>query len=444
MELNISYKRIWHIAYPIIIGSVAQNLINVTDTAFLGRVGAVALGASALGGMFYFVLIMLGMGFGTGTQIIIARRFGEGSKHLIGKTFDHSLYFMLPLSLLAFLILYFLSAPILRLVVSSDAIYEASVRFLDYRVYGIFFAFGQVLYRSFYIGIARTQVITWSTLVMALVNIVLDYALIFGHWGFPEMGIEGAALASTIAEIVALVYLVVYTHYRQHQKNYKLYQFRIWDKLLFVRNFKLAYPIMLQNFLSLTVWFAFFLLVEKLGEQSLAISNIIRSVYIVLMIPIWGFASAANSMVSYLIGMRRQDMIFVLIKRILLMATGGVLLIVLIGMISPTTIIGIYTNDQDLLLHTIPVLYVVNLSSLALSFGFVLFNSVLGTGKTNVSFLIEMMVLSMYILYVFTLVNFFKVTVVEVWTAELVYGTMMASLSYLYLKKGKWTEAEAV
>lgn len=444
MELNISYKRIWHIAYPIIIGSVAQNLINVTDTAFLGRVGAVALGASALGGMFYFVLIMLGMGFGTGTQIIIARRFGEGNKHLIGKTFDHSLYFMLPLSLLAFLVLYFLSAPILRAVVASDAIYEASVKFLNYRVYGIFFAFGQVLYRSFYIGIARTQIITWSTVVMALVNIVLDYALIFGRWGFPEMGIEGAALASTIAEVVALAYLVIWTHYKQHQRTYKLYQFKIWDKQLFTRNFKLASPIMVQNFLSLTVWFAFFLLVEKLGEQSLAISNIIRSIYIVLMIPIWGFASAANSMVSYLIGLRRQDMIFLLIKRILFMATGGVLLIVLIGMISPTTVIGIYTNDIDLMQHTIPVLHVVNLSSLALSFGFVLFNSVLGTGKTNVSFLIEMIVLVFYIFYVFILVNYFHATVVEVWTAELVYGIMMASLSYLYLKKGKWADAKAI
>jgi len=197
---------------------------------------------------------------------------------------------------------------------------------------------------------------------------------------------------------------------------------------------------MLQNFLSLTVWFAFFLLVEKLGEQSLAISNIIRSVYIVLMIPIWGFASAANSMVSYLIGLRRQDQIFVLIKRILFMATGGVLLIVLISLISPQAIISIYTNDAELIQKTIPVLFVINFSAIALSFGFVLFNSVLGTGKTNISFFIEMIVLSIYILYVYLLVHFFDVSVVEVWTAELVYGVMMSTLSYLYLRKGKWSE----
>ncbi|MFA5418055.1 MAG: MATE family efflux transporter, partial [Bacteroidales bacterium] len=72
MKTVISYNRIWQVAYPIILGSIAQNLIVFTDTAFLGRVGDIALGASALGGLFYLAVVMLGFGFGTGIQIIIA------------------------------------------------------------------------------------------------------------------------------------------------------------------------------------------------------------------------------------------------------------------------------------------------------------------------------------------------------------------------------------
>lgn len=438
MEINISYKRIWSIAYPIILGSVAQNLINVTDTAFLGRVGEIELGASALGGMFYFVLFMLALGFGTGTQIIISRRNGEGNSHMIGKTFDHAIYFMLPLSVFSFLILYFFSDPILRAVIDSDQIFQASVDFLDYRMYGIFFAVAQVLFRSFYIGISQTQVITWSTVVMAVVNIILDYGLIFGKLGLPEMGIKGAALASTIAEFVAIVYLYGYVLYKNHHKKYSLFSFEKYDKGLFIRNFQLAYPIMLQNFLSLSVWFAFFLIVEKLGEQALAISNIIRSVYIVLMIPIWGFASAANSMVSYLIGMRKQDFVFLLIKRIVLMAMASVGLLVLLSQAVPEAILRIYTNDPDLILHSIPVLKVVSLSSIFLSSGFVLFNGVMGTGKTNVSFLIELLVLLIYIVYVYVLINFFGANVTMAWTSEIVYGLLLTSFSWLYLLKGRW------
>ena len=80
MDQKITYQKIWNIAWPIILGSVAQNIIAVTDTAFLGRVGEVALGASAIGGIFYLAITMLGWGFGIGTQIIVSRRFGERNK----------------------------------------------------------------------------------------------------------------------------------------------------------------------------------------------------------------------------------------------------------------------------------------------------------------------------------------------------------------------------
>ena len=438
MEVNISYKRIWSIAYPIILGSVAQNLINVTDTAFLGRVGDVELGASALGGMFYFVLFMLALGFGTGTQIIISRRHGEGNSHLIGKTFDHALYFMLPLSVVAFLILFFFSTPILRFVIESNNIYEASVAFLKYRMPGIFFVFGQILFRSFYIGIARTKVITWSTLMMAGTNIILDYGLIFGKLGLPEMGLEGAAIASTIAEFIALVFLVVYVIVHKHHRQYDLFRFEAFDKELFGRNFKLAAPIMVQNFLSLGVWFAFFLIVEKLGEQALAVSNIIRSIYIVLMIPIWGFASAANSMVSYLLGMRRHELVFTLLKKIVIMATGGVMALVVLSLFVPEALIRIYTDHAGLIALSIPVLMVVNIGAVFLSTGFVLFNGVMGTGKTNVSFLIEMVVLSFYLLYVLIMVRWLGGGVATAWTAEILYGILLSGLSLLYLRYGKW------
>jgi len=438
LQYNISYKRIWQVAYPIILGSVAQNIINVTDTAYLGRVGQVELGASALGGMFYFVFIMLALGFGTGTQIIIARRFGEGNTHAIGKTFDHALYFMIPLAFISFSILYFLSPLILRPIVSSDRIYIGTIAFLDYRVFGIFFAFGQILFRSFYIGITSTNVITWSTLVMAGVNVVLDYVLIFGKFGFPEMGLRGAALASTIAEAFALAYLIIYTWGRHYKRKFDLFSFLKVDKSLFGRNFYLAGPIMLQNFLSLSVWFAFFLFVEKLGEQSLAVSNIIRSIYIVLMIPIWGFASAANSLVSYLIGLKQSHQVFRLIWRIIVLSFVGVLGFVLLSLAFPSQIISIYTNDLQLIKAAIPVLHIVNIGALALSVGFVLFNGVVGTGKTFVSFGIEVATLTIYLSFIYIVINTFHAQVAQVWIAELVYGIFLIAFSWIYLKKGNW------
>ncbi|VAW28394.1 hypothetical protein MNBD_BACTEROID07-307 [hydrothermal vent metagenome] len=144
MDKNISYKRIWQIAYPIILGSIAQNLINFTDTAFLGRVGEVALGAGALGGIFYLAVFMLGLGFGMGEQIIVARRFGEKKLKAIGSVVDHSFLFLMLLAVAAFVVLRFGSEEILRYGVKSKDISAGTMTFLDYRAFGIFAAFGNL------------------------------------------------------------------------------------------------------------------------------------------------------------------------------------------------------------------------------------------------------------------------------------------------------------
>lgn len=301
---SITYRQIINIAFPIILGSVAQNLINVTDTAFLGRVGEVALGAAAIGGLFYFAIFMLAFGFGLGTQIIVARRDGEGKHAEIGRTIEHAYYFLIPVSLLAFLFLEWIAGSLLNSVLQSPQIYEETVTFLNYRAYGIFFAFINMGFRAFYVGIARTKVITWTTIVLASVNIFLDYCLIFGNLGFPEMGIAGAALASVIAEASACIFFFIYTVTKIPLKKYQLFYFKDFSRKLLSRIIKVASPIMFQHFLSLGTWLIFFLFVEQMGQRQLAISNIIRSFYIVLMIPIWGFSSAANTLVSNAIGQK--------------------------------------------------------------------------------------------------------------------------------------------
>ena len=126
MPSDITYKRIWNIAFPIILGSIAQNIINVTDTAFLGRVGEIELGAAAIGGIFYIAFAMLGWGFGIGAQIIIARRLGENKTEKIGTTFEHSLYFLFFISILIFLFIKLISPLLINNILDSRLISEAS------------------------------------------------------------------------------------------------------------------------------------------------------------------------------------------------------------------------------------------------------------------------------------------------------------------------------
>ena len=441
-KTDIKYRDIWKIAYPIILGSIAQNLLNITDTAFLGRVGEVELGAGAIGGIYYFAIIMLGWGFGIGTQIIVARRNGEEDFTSIGKTIDHGLYFLVPLAVLLFGFMRFFSHDMLGMIVESQEVGNATRSYIDYRVFGLFFAYINFLFRAFYVGLGKTRVITYSTTLLAVINGILDYGLIFGNFGLPKMGIAGAALASVIAEASALIFFIVYTRFVFPTKPYHLFRFNHFDKQLYTRIIKVSLPMMGQNFLSLATWMVFFILVEKMGERELAISNIVRSFYFVLMMPMWGFASATNTLVSFLIGAKRENEVLSLVYKVMVLCLSGVGFMVLFGSIFPHIAVRIYTNDLSLVEATLPVVYIVNVAALMLSANFIFFNAVSGTGKTNVSFLLEVVTLTIYLSYIWYTIMVYQGSISLVWTSEWVYAGLLGSLSFLYLKSGKWRGSE--
>ena len=196
-------KEIWNVTYPIFLGLLAQNVINVTDTAFLGHVSEVALGASAMGGLLYICFYTVAFGFSVGSQILIARRNGEGNFHAIGPIMWQGSAFSLGMAVVLLGAMYLFAEPLIRLLITSDNVYHATYEFFIWRIWGFLFAFVNVMFRALYIGITQTKVLTMSAVVMAAVNVVLDYVLVFGEWGFPEMGVRGAALASVIAECIA-------------------------------------------------------------------------------------------------------------------------------------------------------------------------------------------------------------------------------------------------
>ncbi len=432
------YGKIWHISYPIILSLIAQNAVNVTDTAFLGRVGEVELGASAIAGLFYISLFMLGFGFSIGGQILIARRNGEKNFGEIGRITDNSLYFLMGLGLILFMFISFFAPQILRPLISSNDIYHASIEFLKYRIYGIFFAFGNVLLRAFYIGTTSTRVLTYNAIILAGTNIFLDYCLIFGNFGFPEMGIRGAALASAISETVSAFFFFTYTLKVVDLKKYNLFHFGSFDWKIIKTTFNISVFVMLQTFLSLAGWFIFFMIIEKMGERSLAVSNIIRSIYIVLLIPVFAFGSATSSLVGNLIGEGRSENVIPVIFKVSKLNFMIIAAIVGIAVFIPRSIISIYTNDPSLINDTLPVLYVIMTAVSLFSFSNILFNGVSGTARTEVALIIEVVTIGIYLIVTYLLTTVFHLPIYLVWTTEIIYFLLIGLLSYLYLKSGHW------
>jgi len=433
-----SYKNILRISLPIIISGVAQNVVNVTDTVFLGRLSNIALGAGGNAGIFYFVLVITGMGFTTGTQIIIGRRNGEKNYSQIGKILTHCLYFVFPLSLLLFVFIKYLSPYLLEIITLSPNILAASIEYLDYRAFGIFFAFFNFSFIAFYVGITKTRVLIYTTVIMMLVNVFLDYVLIFGNYGFPQMGIKGAAIASVCSEVSALLFFIRYTFQKMDIKKYQLFQFHLFDKTIFKRIFTVGSPVMLQNFLSLGSWFIFFMIIEKLGEKELAISHIIRSIYMVLMIPLFGFSSATNTLVSNFIGAGNSDKVLPLIRKVIvlsLISTAGLLLL---NLFIPHQMIGLYTNDVLIINGAISTLHVISFTMFFFAIALILFNGVSGTGNTKTSLLIEVITICIYLVITYYIAIVLKSSLPIVWCSEFIYFGLLGFMSFAYLKWGNW------
>ncbi len=432
------YRKIWSVSYPILLSLIAQNAVNVTDTAFLGRVGEVELGASAIGGLFYISLFMLGYGFSIGGQILIARRNGEKNYQEIGKITNNSLYFLMAMGLLLFTLISLFAPAALRLLITSDDIFRASTDFLKYRIYGIFFAFGNVLLRSFYIGTTKTRVLTYNSLILAGANVFLDYCLIFGNFGFPEMGIKGAAIASAISEALSAIFFFVYTFKVVDLRKYNLFRFNQIDFEVIKKTFNISVFVMIQMFLSLAGWFIFFMIIEKMGERPLAVSNIIRSIYIVLMIPVFAFGSTTNSLVSNLIGEGKSNKVITIVKKIVLLNFLSSLFLVLLIVFIPRLVISVYTTNTGLITDTVPALYVIMVALSVFSFASILFNAVSGTARTEVALLIETVTIFLYLIFTYFLGVKLQLPVHYVWLSEIVYFILMGGMSFLYLRSGYW------
>lgn len=436
LKTSVTNREIWRIAYPIMLGNLAQTVITFTDTAFLGHLGTIELSASMMAGLFYYVFTTLAMGFAVGIQIFIARRYGEGNLKQIGVVFQHGALFVMLLGLLLLSLLFFFSDGLMRIIIESENIYIASMKYLEIRRFGIIFVVFNFLFRSFYVGISNTKAITYSTLLMAVVNIFFDWCLIFGNCGLPEMGIGGAALASLLAEITAFCFFWIYTFFTIPHEEYGMFRRHKLQPVLMGNILKVAFPCMIQRMFSFGAWFAFFILIEKMGEMAIGVSSVVRSTYMILIIPGFAFAATANTLTSRIIGEGKSDEVMAMLRKVVKNGLICSLTLAILTAIFPDFILRVYTDDLSLVAAAIPSVYVICIATVLGTVSIIYFESVSGTGNTSAAMALEFGVIITYLIYVYLMTR--TSTIAGVWTSEWFYDISIGLISFLYIWKADW------
>ena len=431
--MNFTYKQIWLINYPVMMSLLIEQLINITDAIFLGHVGEVELGASALAGIYYMAIYMLGFGFSLGLQVLIARRNGEGRLTDTGRTFFQGVYFLLVLAVAVFVLSKLFSPLLLRSLIKSDDVYQAVVEYIRWRDYGFLFAFPVLAYRAFFVGITKTGILTVNSIVMLVANILFNYWLIFGKMGMPALGISGAAMASSLSGLVSLLFFVIYMCGRLPKDKYGLSA--TWDFQVLKELFNLSFWTMVRSFFCVAPWFLFFIAIEHLGKSQLAVANVVRSISTIFFVVVNSFATTTSALVSNLIGAGKQTEVLSVCRKIIRLSYGTGLPLIVLTFICSDWVLRIYTNDEALIrLAYYPFLVMLSNYFLAVP-GYTYCNAVIGTGHTRLAFGFQVMTIVIYLFYLCLISSCMNVPLAVYWTAEHLYVVLLFVFSYIYMRK---------
>ncbi len=268
MSKSAHARAIAVLGLPLIGGHLAQMAIGVTDTVMLGWYGVEALATGTLASTYFFVLFIFGSGFAWAVMPMVASYQAEGDETSIRRVTRMGLWLSFGFAVVALPLMIF-SAPILRLMGQEEAIVIAGARYLSIAGWGVFPALLVMVFKSYLAALERTQIVLWITVVAGVANAIANYALIFGNWGAPEMGVEGAATASLCTQLVSLLGIIFYV--RTYLPEHDLFR-RLWgaDWEMLKKVFKLGWPISITGLSEVGLFAASAVMMGWLGTVPLA------------------------------------------------------------------------------------------------------------------------------------------------------------------------------
>jgi MATE family multidrug resistance protein len=438
LQASVSNKYIIRTAAPIALALLIPLINNLTNNFFLGRVGERALAVNGVAGIYYLILAMVGYGLANGVQVQLSRRAAQHDYAGITRLLTNSGMLTIFIALCLMIVSMWFAPLIFGYSLQVGEHVYMSVSFIFIRVWGLPFLMLTQLANSFYISTGRSQYMLWGSLAATVLNVVLDYTFIFGHYGAPAMGLNGAAIASVLAEIGGCAVMWGLFYLRKLHMQFPVLEHIDIDLRLVRRVTRIALPLVVQYFFSIAGWQVFFIFVEHLGERELAASQILRPIFGVIGVATWAFGTTCNMSVSNIIGQGRTTEVPRLIGKIMVLSisVSAVLCAGLLLLARPY--LHMFTQDEALVALALPSLYIIACATLMMSVASVLFNGVIGTGNTSVNLIIEVICVGSYLVYCYFIIQRARLGLTWAWGSEFVYWTSLLICGFAYLRSGRW------
>lgn len=437
LKVKVTYQQIISIALPITLAILIPQINMLTNSIFLGNLSTEALGNAGITGVFYLIFAVAGHGLNNGMQSVFSKYAGSGDTGAFKTILNQGMRISLQFAAAGILLTWFV-APFIMQSVTSPESYPQEMSFLKIRILGLPFLYLFQMGNAFLVSSLNSRYLMIGFTAEALLNIFLDYLLIFGNWGFPKMGFNGAAVASVIAEAMGFVVVFIVLYKTGLQKQYSLLKKYTYDKIKTREIIKVATPLTLQFVISVGTWLMFFILIEERGIAAKAISNTMRNVFGLVGVFIWAFAGTCNTMVSNLMGQKREDLVIFAINKIMLLSMGCCAVMVLIVNIFPEPFFGLFGQGKKFVDQAVPVIRIVSVGLIIMSAANIWLNGVTGTGKTTVNLAIEIIAIIVYVSHTWIFMKINYISLAVAWSNELVYWSTIFLGSFLFLKSERW------
>lgn len=439
LKLEINYRSILKIALPISLAMLVPQLNYVINNIFLGRLGDEELAIAGITGVYYLIFGSIGYALNNGLQALFARRAGSSQESAIAQIFLQGTYVAFFIALIAVLCTYFLMPPIFHWILKDPVISEKAITFLKIRIWGLPFLYLFQIRNALFVGINQSKWLIWGTTMETVVNIFFDYSFIYGKFGFPALGFNGAAYASILAEFAGFLMLHIVMIRKKIKRDFRIQDFGRFEKATTLIVLSISAPLIFQHAISIITWEYFYILIERNNSVAeLAASNTMRNMFGVVGVMSWAFAATCNTMVSNVIGQGRQDVAIKIPKMISKLSFGIITVIIIIINLFPEFVLSIYGQKEDFIEVAIPILRVVTLAIWAMSVGTVWLFSVTGTGNSKVNLYIEVIAVIFYIIFSYIVLEQLHLPAYIAWSVEWGYWIIMLGLSYAYMRSGKW------
>ncbi len=218
-EYKKNYKATIFLAYPVVLSQFGHIMVGVVDTAMVGQIGTIQQAAVALSNSLYTLVLVFGLGISYGVTPLVAAADSSKNYSQNAALLKHSIIINTTIGILLFVLLFMIS-PLLNLFNQRQEVVHLAIPFLNVMMLGMIPLCIFSGFKQFAEGLSYTRIAMFITIGSNLLNILLNYAMIFGHWGFPEMGLMGSCWASFISRIAMALVMFMYVYYNKHFKKY--------------------------------------------------------------------------------------------------------------------------------------------------------------------------------------------------------------------------------